>query len=177
MNEPMAQVTPLFSAEKIQEKITQIAKEINEKYKDQDVLAIGILTGAFVFYSELLKHLTCNIVCDFCSISFYGQSMRSKEETTLSLDISQPIKGKNILLIDCIADHGHSLKFIQAHVKQRQPQSLYTAVLVSKPASHKVAQIDSVGFTVKQDVFLTGFGIDYKQQGRNLPYLAEISLN
>ena len=171
------QTTSLFTKEQIQEKIKAIADDINKKYKGQEVLAVGILTGAFVFYSELLKNLTCDVVCDFCAISFYGQSMRPKEETCFSLDIAHSIKGKHVLLIDCIADHGHSLNFVQSHIKQRNPKSLHTAILVAKPQAMKVAHIDSLGFKIKQDIFLVGFGIDYKQQGRQLPHFAEVSLN
>lgn len=171
------QTALLFSEEEIQEKIKKIAEQINAKYKDQEVLAIGILAGAFVFYSELLKHLKCNVICDFCSISFYGQSTRPKEEACLSLDISHSIKGKNVLLIDCIADHGHSLKFVQSHIQQRKPKSMHTALLVVKPEATKVVEIDSAGFQIDQNVFLAGFGIDYKQYGRQLPYFAEVSLN
>lgn len=164
----------LFSAKQIEVQVEKLAKQINLKYGSEPVVAVGILKGCFVFFSDLIKHLTTNTICDFCAVSFYGHSIRAKQKASLSLNMSQPIQDKHILLIDCIADHGHSLKYMQDYIFQHNPKSLTSVILISKPEAHKNATIDFSGFQVDQDVFVVGYGVDYKEEGRNLPYLAQV---
>ena len=165
----------LFSEEQIQKKVQDLARQINDSYGKSEVLAIGILKGAFIFYTELLRHLKQEITCDFCSISFYGPHKKASSEAGLSLDIKSSIKGKKILLIDCISDYGHSLNFIKNHLEQREPHSIKTAILIVKPAALKNTSIDFKGFEVEQDIFVVGYGIDYNNQGRNLRYFAQLN--
>lgn len=165
----------LFSEEQIQKKVGELARQINSAYGESEVLAIGILRGAFVFYTELLKQLEQNISCDFCSVSFYGGGKRASSSATLSMDIKSPVQGKKVLLIDCIADYGHSLNFVRKHLEQRKPQSIKTAVLIVKPAALKNSQIDFKGFEVAQDVFVIGYGIDYNNKGRALKHFAQLN--
>ena len=167
-------LTPLFSAREIQKQVLEIAKQINQVYGTNEIVAIGILKGAFIFYTDLLKELEQNIICDFCSLSFYGDSKKAKSSATLSLDIKVPIKDKKVLLIDCIADYGYSLNFIKKILAQREPQSMKTACLITKPSALKNTQIDFKGFQVKQETFVVGYGIDYKNKARNLNYFAEL---
>ena len=168
----------LFEEKKIKEKVKQIADEINQTFKEgEEVLAIGILRGAFLFYTDLLRHLKANVICDFCSVSFYGEKMRASQEAILSLDIKQPIKGKKVLLIDCIADFGHSLNFVRKHIEKREPKLIKTAILLTKPAAKKNSQIDFSGFEVSQDDFIIGYGIDYKNEGRTLKDFRVLSIN
>ena len=165
----------LFSEDQIQKKIQEMAQEINQAYGKDKLLAIGILKGAFVFYTELLTHLEQDLTCDFCAVSFYGPATKAASEASLSLDVKSSIEGENILLIDCIADRGRSIDFLKKHLSQRKPASIKTAVLITKPYATKNSQIDFKGFTVDQDVFVVGYGIDYKDQGRNLNYFAQIN--
>lgn len=165
----------LFSEKQIQKKVHELAQQINKAYGRDKVLAIGILKGAFIFYTELLKLLEQEITCDFCSVSFYGAGKKASPEAALSLDIKTPVKGKKILLIDCIADHGHSIDFIKKHLKQREPHSIKTVVLITKPAALKNTHIDFKGFEIEQDVFAIGYGIDYNNRGRNLKHLVQIN--
>ena len=165
----------LFSEEQIQKKVQDLSQEINKFYGASDILAIGILRGAFLFYTDLLKNLEQNISCDFCSVSFYGPSRKASSEAILSLDVKSSIKGKKILLIDCIADYGHSLDFIIKHLEQRKPHSIKTAVLITKPAAIQNVQIDFKGFEIEQDAFIVGYGIDYNNYGRNLNHFAQLN--
>lgn len=169
MNNPI-----LFSEKQIQKKVQELAQQINKSYGKSEILAIGILKGAFMFYTELLKLLEQDISCDFCSVSFYGLDKKASSEAFLSLDIKTPLKGKKVLLIDCIADCGHSLAFIKKHLEQREPQSIKTAVLIAKPLASEKVHIDFKGFEVKQDVFVIGYGIDYNNRGRNLKYFSQL---
>lgn len=153
----------------------KIATQINRHYGQSEVLAIGILKGAFLFYTDLLRQLEATLTCDFCSVSFYGNRLEAKQEPSLNLDIRTPIKGKQVLLIDCISDYGHTLKFVKKHIEEREPKNLKTAVLITKPAALKQTSIDFKGFHVAQDVFVVGYGIDYKNQGRHLNHFAQVS--
>ena len=164
----------LFSEDDIQKKVRILADEINKFYGSKDILAIGILKGAFVFYSDLLQYLSKNVICDFISISYYGHSNKASTEATINLDVTQKIKDKNILLVDCIIDHGYTIEAAKKHIQQRNPASIHTAALITKPAAHKNTQIDFSGFQVEQDVFVIGYGIDYQNQGRNLPYFSQV---
>ena len=165
---------PIFSEKEIQAKVKELAEEINKKYGKKELLVIGLLKGAFVFYSDLIKQLTTTTICDFCSLSFYGDSTKAQFETYLSLDVALSIKDKDVLLVDCIADGGSSLKYMQDHILKRQPKTLSSVVLLCKPAARKKVKIDFEGFSVDQDSFIVGYGIDYKEQGRNLPYFAQV---
>jgi len=164
----------LFSEKQIEKKVKDMAQQINKTYGHSEILAIGILKGAFLFYTKLLKELEQNISCDFCSASFYGSNRKASAEATLSLDIKTPIQGKNILLIDCIADYGYSLNFIKKHLELRKPKSIKTAVLIVKPEALKNSQIDFKGFEIEQDIFVIGYGIDYNNKGRDLKYFAQL---
>ena len=167
-------LSPLFSSKEIQQEINKIAGQINQSYGNSELVAIGILKGAFIFYTELLKHLKQSIICDFCSLSFYGESKKANPSAFLSLDIKTPIKEKQVLLIDCIADYGHSLNFIKKILEQREPKSIKTACLLVKPQALKNTNIDFKGFQIEQESFVVGYGIDYKNKGRNLNYLAQL---
>lgn len=166
---------PLFSEKEIQKMVQKIAQEISQFYGSQEILAIGILKGAFIFYAELLQHLqNASVVCDFCSVSYYGDSLKAAPEATIEMDISQTIKGKNVLIIDCIADRGHTLEFIKNHIQKRQPKSIKIAALITKPDARKKIQIDFSGFEVEQNVFVVGYGIDYRNQKRNLSHFEKV---
>ena len=170
----MLDTSILFSEKQIQQKVSNLARQINQVYGEREILALGILRGAFVFYTDLLKQLEQNIICDFCAVSFYGPSKKASHETTLTLDIKSPVKGKDVLLIDCISDHGYSLEFIRKHLEQRKALSIKTAVLIVKPSALKNTQIDFKGFEIDQEAFIVGYGIDYNNKGRNLKHFAQI---
>ena len=167
--------TALFTKQEIEKKVSEIAEQIKKHYGSEEVLAIGILKGAFVFYGDLLKQLDTNIICDFCSVSYYGDSVTASSEATIEMDVTQNIKNKNILIIDCIVDRGHTLKFIKNHIEQRKPKSIKTAALLTKPEGEKRACVDFKGFEVAQDVFVMGYGIDYKNQGRSLDHFVQVN--
>ena len=167
-------LSPLFSTEEIKKEVHKIANQINQFYGNSETVTIGILKGAFIFYTDLLKQLDQNIICDFCSLSFYGQSKKALSSAFLSLDIKTPIKGKQVLLIDCIADYGYTLNFIKKILQQREPQSIKTACLITKPQALKNTTIDFKGFQVEQESFIVGYGIDHKNKGRNFNYFAKL---
>lgn len=170
----MMKLDPLFSTEQIQKKIQDLGEQINKCYGSNQLLAVGILKGAFVFYSDLLKQLNANLTCDFCSLSFYGHSKKASPLASLTLDVQMKIEGRDILLIDCISDHGYSFQFIKNILQARKPRSMKTACLIVKPQALKNTKIDFKGFEIPQDSFVVGYGLDYNNQGRHLNYIAKL---
>ena len=164
----------LFSKKQIEEQIKTIAQEVNEFYGSKELIAIGILKGAFVFYSDLLKKLNQNIICDFCSVSFYKGHKKASNVAHLNLDIRTSIKDKDVLLVDCISDTGCSFNFMKKILEQRTPRSIKTACLLVKPQALQNTSIDFKGFEIEQDCFVVGYGVDYKDQNRQLDYLAKL---
>ena len=165
----------LFLRHQIREQVDQVARQINDFYgANKDLVAICILKGAFIFYSDLLKQLDQNIICDFCSISFYKGGKKASNLASLTLDIRTSIKDKDVLLVDCISDEGYSFNFMKQILEHRNSRSIKTACLVVKPSALKNTQIDFKGFEVDQDCFVVGYGIDYKDQNRQLDYFAKL---
>ena len=164
----------LFSKKEIEEQVQNIALQINKFYGSKELIAIGILKGAFVFYSDLLKNLNQDISCDFCSVSFYKGQKKNQNLGNLDLDIRMSIKDKDVLLVDCISDTGCSFDFVKKILEQRSPRSIKMASLILKPKALENLSIDFKGFEVSQDCFVVGYGIDYKGENRHLDYFAKI---
>ena len=165
---------PLFSKVEIEEQVKKMALEINKFYGSKEIVAIAILKGAFIFYSDLLKKLEQEIICDFCSVSFY-KGDKQASDSNLELDIRTSIKDKDVLLVDCISDTGCSFNFMKGILEQRSPRSIKTACLLAKPYALKNTSIDFKGFEVEQDCFVVGYGVDYKDQNRSLDHFAQLS--
>jgi len=165
---------PLFSKKEIADKVEEMALEINHFYGSKELIVIGILKGAFVFYADLLKNLKQDIVCDFCSVSFYKGKKKSNNLARLDLDIRTLIKDKDVLLVDCISDTGQSFGFVKKILEQREPRSLKTASLVVKPQALKDTSIDFKGFEVPQGCFVVGYGIDYRNENRQLDHFVKV---
>lgn len=162
---------PLFTEEQIKTKIEELARRINDDYKDRDILAVGLLKGAFMFYSDLVRHLNGPLTVDFIISSSYV-SDRSSGKVTVHYDIREPITGKDVLLIEDIIDTGISLNHLRERLLQRSPKSLKTCVFLDKRCRREVdVPLDYVGFEIP-DEFVIGYGIDYNDQFRNLPYIS-----
>ncbi len=170
----------LITAEHIQKKVQELAQILNKKFENKQIIAIGVLKGSFTFYSDLIRALSCRVLCDFCATSSYGKKREPSKEIKLTMDTDLDISGKHILLVEDIVDRGLTLKFLQSHFKHRNPLSLTTITLIAKPQNTRQVkcQLDHIGFEVEADSFLVGYGLDYQEQFRHLPYIAEInSLN
>ena len=166
----------LITEEQIQKRVQELAQIFNKKFENKKLIAIGVLKGSFSFYSALIRSLSCQVLCDFCATSSYGKKVQPSKEVKLTMDTYLNISGQHILLVEDIVDRGLTLNFLQSHFKNRNPLSLTTVSLLTKPESvrQKNCQIDYVGFEVKQSSFLVGYGLDYQEQFRHLPYIAEI---
>jgi len=162
---------PLYSVEEIQKKVKQLADEVTAEYRGKELIAVGILKGAFMFFSDLVRNIKIPLTVDFITCSSYV-----KEKTTgqvkIECELKSDIKGKHVLLVEDIADTGVTLNFLREHLIQRAPASLKICALLDKK-ERRIAEvpIDFKGFTIPS-VFVVGYGLDYENKFRNLPYIA-----
>lgn len=170
----------LFSSEEIAAAIERLAQEIARDYAGQPLLVLGVLKGALYVTVDLVRALSripdgpSRIELDFIVVSSYGNSSRSSGEVRLLKDTTQKIAGRNVLVIEDIIDNGLTLAYLRSLLSGREPASLRSCVLFDKPYHRRVeVPVDYVGL-VAPDVFVVGYGLDYQENYRNLPYLAQL---
>lgn len=168
------QIKILFSEEELKNKIENLGKKITKDYKGEELVVVGILKGAFMFMSDLVKKIDLPITIDFISVSSYGNSTESSGVVRILKDLDHSIEGKNVLLIEDIVDTGLTLNYLLESLNNKGAKSVKVCTLLDKPDRRKVnVNIDYLGFEV-DDVFIVGYGIDYAQKYRNLPYIGYI---
>ena len=159
----------LLSGDEIAERVTEIAETITRDYAGESVLMVGILRGAVVFFAELVKKIDLDLRFDFMVVSSYGSSTDSSGEVRIVKDLSQPIEGMNVIIVEDIIDTGYTLKNLMKLLRTRNPKSLKICALLDKPSRRKVElEGDYVGFKVPNE-FVVGYGLDYNEKYRNLP--------
>lgn len=164
----------LLAEDKIQKRILELGSELTKKIKDEKYIAICVLRGSFMFYADLIRSIEADIDCEFIGVSSYHGGSQSSGEVKTTLDLSKPIEGKNILLIEDIVDTGLTMNYLRNTLLARKPKSLTTISLLLKPAALKVeCPLDYVGFEIPND-FVVGYGLDYQGYYRNLPYIARV---
>ncbi len=170
----------LFSATEIAAAIERLAGEIARDYAGKPLLVLGVLKGALYVTVDLVRALSrvpdgpSRIELDFIVVSSYGNSTRSSGEVRLLKDTSEKIAGRNVLVIEDIIDNGLTLQYLRSLFSGREPASLRSCVLFDKPYNRRVeVPVDYVGL-VAPDVFVVGYGLDYQENYRNLPYLAQL---
>ena len=162
----------MFSQEEIEAKVIELAKQIEKDYKGQDLLLVGILKGASVFVADLMRKIDLNVNIDFMSVSSYGSGTVSSGTVKILKDLDVDIKDKNVLIVEDIIDSGITLRNLYDTLMTREPRSLKLCTLLNKPARKKVdVDVDYVGFVI-EDKFIVGYGIEYDEKYRNLPYIA-----
>ena len=167
-------LTSFISEEKIQDRVRKMGAILTDQFRGKDVVAVCVLKGSFMFYSDLIRELDLDLSCEFCGISSYQNMVVSSGEVRVTMDISTPIQDKHVILIEDIVDTGLSMNFLKQHLGTRKPKSLTTVALLLKPHALKVdCPIDHVGFEIPND-FVVGYGLDYQGLYRNLPYVAQI---
>ena len=168
-------VKVMISEEQVEAKIIELAEEFNALYKGESLHLVGILKGSVFFLCELAKHLTMPVTMDFMKASTYGNSTESSGNVKITLDLSDDIKGRNVLIVEDIIDTGRTLKYLKEDLKKREPKSLKICTLLDKPERRTEGQIQAVytGFVI-DDKFVVGYGLDYAQEYRNLPYIGVI---
>ena len=162
----------LISETELQTRIKELADEMNAVYSDEDLpMLICILKGAFMFLADLTRQLNFRHEVDFMEISSYGKGTTSSGVVRILLDLSTNIEGRHVIIVEDIVDSGHTLDYILRHFAARNPASVRVATLLNKPSRREVnVPVDFIGFEVPNE-FVMGYGLDYAQQYRNVPYI------
>lgn len=162
---------PLFTVEQIQDKVKELARAISDDYQGKDLVVICILRGAFMFTSDLIRNIDVPLTIDFITASSYVKE-NTTSEVKVHCDIRESIRGRHVLLVEDIVDSGITLNYIREMMLQREPESLRICGLLDKKKRREVeVRIDYRGFDIP-NVFVVGYGLDYDNQYRNLPYIA-----
>ncbi|SFF96465.1 hypoxanthine phosphoribosyltransferase [Desulfotomaculum arcticum] len=159
----------LVSLEAIKQKISELGSVISSDYTGKNLLVVGILKGAMVFMSDLIRSLSVDVQIDFMAVSSYGASSQSTGVVRILKDLEQTIEGKHVLIVEDIVDTGLTLNYLQEILKARGPASVRICTLLDKPSRREVdVAIDYNGFSIP-DEFVVGYGLDYNEKYRNLP--------
>jgi hypoxanthine phosphoribosyltransferase len=169
----MAALNPseiLLSGEQIQKRVAELAREIRRDFPD-DLHLVAVLKGAFVFLSDLARQMPGHVSLDFMAVSSYAKGTTSSGEVKVLKDLDTTLDGRNVVIIEDIVDTGLTLTYLQEILRARAPRSLRTACLLSKPSRRKIdVKVEYIGFTI-EDRFVVGYGLDFAEQYRNLPYI------
>lgn len=168
-------VDVLISTEEVHAKTQAIGEQINKHYQGVDELVmVGLLRGSCIFMADLCREITLPVRLDFMTASSYGSSMESNRDVRILKDLDDEIHGKHVLIVEDIIDTGYTLSKVKEILSLRQPASLTICSLLDKPERREVdVPVDWVGFTIP-DEFVVGYGIDYAQRYRNLPYIGKV---
>lgn len=163
----------LLSAETIHDRVAELGKQISADYAGKKITVVGILKGSFVFMSDLIREIDGDVEIDFMEVSSYGNSTTSSGNVRIVKDMDVSPADKNILIVEDIVDTGNTLKYLKdTFLRSKNPESVKIVTLLDKPARRKADIVpDYCGFTV-EDLFIIGYGLDYAQQFRQLPYIA-----
>ena len=170
-------VRVLLKEEEVEKRICEVAERINRDYAGKQVHLICILKGGVFFTCELAKRLTVPVSMDFMSVSSYGGGTESSGVVRIIKDLDNSIEGKDVLIVEDIIDSGRTLAYLIEILKQRNPASIHLCTLLDKPERRvkKQVKVDYVCFTIP-DEFVVGYGLDYDQKYRNLPYIGVVEL-
>jgi len=168
------QLEILLSREAIQKRVEELALEIRRDFPD-DLHVIAVLKGAFIFLSDLVRYMPGHVSLDFMAVSSYAKGTTSSGEVRLLKDLDTTLDGRNVIIVEDIVDTGLTLTYLQDILRARNPKSLRTACLLSKPSRRKVdVKVEYIGFTI-EDRFVVGYGLDFAERYRNLPYIGVIA--
>ena len=169
MKDDIARV--LLSEEEIQTRVREMAAQITEDYRDKEPVLVCILKGAVMFYADLVRHIDTHIAMDFMAVSSYNNGTRSSGEVEIRKDLSKPVDGRHVIIVEDIVDSGFTLTYLSRVLATRGAASLKICTLLDKPSRRvKAVSADYCGFVVP-DEFVVGYGLDYAEKYRNLPYI------
>ena len=168
-------IDAMISAKAIAARIEALSAEITAAFEGTDKLVVvGLLRGSFVFIADLVRELTLPIEVDFLEASSYGDAMESSREVRILKDLRSPIEGRDVLVVEDLIDTGHTMKHVLSLLASRKPARLRSIALLDKPSRREVdIRADWIGFEIP-DAFVVGYGIDYAQRNRNLPYIGKV---
>ena len=164
----------LLSEDEIREKVRELGGKITADYKNSNLMLVTVLKGAVVFLADLMRQIDVPAEIDFMVVSSYGSGVKSSGVVKIVKDLDVPLAGKDILIVEDILDSGLTLSYIKELLESRGPRSIRIATLLDKPSRRKVdLQADYIGFSVP-DEFVIGYGLDYDEKYRNLPYIGVV---
>lgn len=161
----------LFSEEQLKQRVAEIARQIEEDYAGREIMLISVLRGSFIFMADLCRaiHLPCTL--DFMSVSSYGKGTTSSGQVQITKDLSEDISGRHLIVVEDILDSGNTLSYLLNILEHRHPASIRLCTLLDKPERRvKPVTVHYSGFTIP-DAFVVGYGLDYAEKYRNLPYI------
>ncbi|MDX1786053.1 MAG: hypoxanthine phosphoribosyltransferase [Roseovarius sp.] len=175
MGEKPYVIDQMISAKSIAARIEELAREITAEFAETEKLVVvGLLRGSFVFIADLVRELPLPVEVDFVETSSYGNAMESSREVRILKDLRGDIEGRDVLVVEDIVDTGHTLAHVLTLLQSRKPRKLRTIALLDKPSRREAAiKADWTGFEIP-DEFVVGYGIDYAQRNRNLPYIGKV---
>lgn len=164
----------LISQTDLKNRVKALAEQIEHDFNNEPLILVVVLKGSFVFAADLVREMKSNINVDFISVSSYSNQTESTGKVRLLKDLDENITDKNVVVIEDIIDSGLTLHFLRDHLQMHKPKSIKICTLLDKPERRKIdLPVDYVGFVIP-DEFIVGYGIDYAQQYRNLPYIATV---
>ena len=167
-------INVMLSEEEINARIAELGEQISRDYEGKEIFLICILKGASFFACELAKRITVPVHIDFMKVSSYGGGTASSGQVSIKMDVSESIAGKEVLIVEDIIDSGNTLNLLPKILMERGPKSIRLCALLDKPDRREVdVKMDYVGFRIP-DKFVVGYGLDYDQRYRNLPYIGEV---
>lgn len=169
-------VEVMISEQEIRERITALGQQITADYRDRgnDIVLVGLLRGSFMFMADLCRAIDVSHEVDFITASSYGNGMSSTRDVKIIKDLDEDIRGKDVLIVEDIIDSGNTLSKVREILRLREPKSLAICTLLDKPERREVdVTVEYVGFTIP-DEFVVGYGIDYAQRYRHLPYVGKV---
>ncbi|HCA21314.1 MAG TPA: hypoxanthine phosphoribosyltransferase [Lachnospiraceae bacterium] len=165
----------MISQEELEKRIREMAAELDKEYEGRTVHLVGILKGSVMFMSELAKNMKSDLTMDFISISSYGDGTSSSGIVRLNKDLDESIEGRDVVIVEDIVDSGRTLSYVRRMFEDKAPKSLKIITLLDKPDRRVVdCKVEMSGFVIP-DKFIVGYGLDYAQKYRNLPYIAVVS--
>ena len=168
-------MNPLIDAGTIADRVAELGRAITRDFLGKELVIVPVLKGSYVFAADLVRHIDLDLAIDFLGVRSYGDQQESSGVVQITTDLSNSIEGKHVILVEDIVDTGLTVSYLYENLATRQPASLKIASLLHKPARTRIpVEIDYLGFTV-EDVFIVGYGLDYAQKFRNLPYLAVVT--
>lgn len=167
---------PIVTQEEMRARIRELGKQITADYSGKDFVLVGVLKGAYAFYADLARAIRIPMRVDFIVVTSYGSKAKTSGKVKMVTELTEDIKGKDVLLVEDIVDSGLTIQYLVKQLSKRKPRSVKICTLLSKPERRTVdVPLAYIGFNIP-DKYVVGYGLDYQQKYRNLPYLAVLDV-
>ncbi len=164
--------TVMITQEQIIERAAEIGKQIEQDFAGEPIVLVGILRGAVLWMADIMKSVNLDMTIDFMAVSSYGSGKKSSGVVKINKDLDTDIEGKNVIIVEDIVDSGITLNYLKGYFESHQAKAVKICTLLDKPEGRRAEiDVDYIGFTV-DDRFIVGYGLDYDQKYRNLPYIS-----